>query len=241
MIKTLLVFIVVFMFILATVLVNHSSRLTSNEKKIVETDKKVKGLEFVTDEIVLYQTIEEYLWRNQIGMNYEEVTECTRIIYQYHKRYGIDGYVNPIGLNYDMILAMIDYESLFNKEAVSPAGALGLMQLMPFMMRQQMKKIFEKEDISDKDLIEFAFTPRLNLVCGLELMVKYQLMFMSDNHASPTDWKLALSYYNWSAEAVAQMMKAMGKDEPKASLNYAIEVEKRMRKYQELIFFEDNE
>lgn len=65
------------------------------------------------------------------------------------------------GLDPQLVLGLIQYESNFRKYAVSPAGARGYMQVMPFWLRQI--------GSSDQDL----FTLRANLRYGCTILRHY--------------------------------------------------------------------
>ena len=65
------------------------------------------------------------------------------------------------GLDPQLVLGLIQYESNFRKYAVSPAGARGYMQVMPFWLRQIGQ--------SDQDL----FTLRTNLRYGCTILRYY--------------------------------------------------------------------
>lgn len=65
------------------------------------------------------------------------------------------------GLAPEIVLAVIQVESAFQQEAVSSAGALGLMQIMPFWVAELGRPV---DDL---------FDPRLNLRYGCTILAHY--------------------------------------------------------------------
>lgn len=82
------------------------------------------------------------------------------------------------GLDPQLVLAVIDVESSFNRYALSNAGARGLMQVMPFWKRE----IGEQDD----DL----YNPLISLRYGCQILRHYM-----DKHSKLSD---ALAAYNGS-------------------------------------------
>jgi soluble lytic murein transglycosylase-like protein len=78
----------------------------------------------------------------------------------------------------DLVLALIEVESRFNTWAVSPAGAVGLMQVMPFWPRQLGVQ---------NQLVRVA--PNIRMGCEI---LRYYLRV--EHH----DWTRALARYNGS-------------------------------------------
>ena len=78
----------------------------------------------------------------------------------------------------DLILALMDVESRFDPWAVSPVGAVGLMQVMPFWPRQLGM---------ENQLVRVA--PNIRMGCEI---LRYYLRM--ENH----DWTRALARYNGS-------------------------------------------
>jgi soluble lytic murein transglycosylase-like protein len=78
----------------------------------------------------------------------------------------------------DLVLALMEVESRFDRWAVSPAGAVGLMQVMPFWPRQLGM---------ENQLVKVA--PNIRMGCEI---LRYYLRV--EHH----DWTLALARYNGS-------------------------------------------
>ena len=78
----------------------------------------------------------------------------------------------------DLVLALIEVESRFDRWAVSPAGAVGLMQVMPFWPRQLGVQ---------NQLVQIA--PNIKMGCEI---LRYYLR--AENH----NWSRALARYNGS-------------------------------------------
>lgn len=92
-----------------------------------------------------------------------------------------------------LICAVIRTESRFDPDAVSAAGARGLMQLMPKTYEWLMTKLGEEPSE------ELALDPRTNIRCGT-----YQL---SRLYARFGDWTAALAAYNAGEGIVSQWLK----------------------------------
>jgi soluble lytic murein transglycosylase-like protein len=78
----------------------------------------------------------------------------------------------------DLVLALMEVESRFDRWAVSPAGAVGLMQVMPFWPRELGVQ---------NQLVKVA--PNIRMGCGI---LRYYLRVEHRN------WTLALARYNGS-------------------------------------------
>ena len=82
------------------------------------------------------------------------------------------------GLDPQLVLAVIDIESNFNRHALSHAGAQGLMQVMPFW-----KDVYGRPD-------DDLYNPLISLRYGCSILRHYM-----DLHSNPID---ALAAYNGS-------------------------------------------
>jgi soluble lytic murein transglycosylase-like protein len=86
----------------------------------------------------------------------------------------------------DLLRAIVKVESGFNARAISPKGAMGLMQLMPATARR-----FGVEDKAD------LFTPGVNLEAGARYLAHLKQLF-------PGQLDLAIAAYNAGEGAVIQ-------------------------------------
>ena len=95
----------------------------------------------------------------------------------------VEGYAEAYGVPEGLVYAVIRTESSFDSGAVSPVGAVGLMQLMPSTF----------EWLTDDKLFEhlesgMLYDPETNIKYGT-----YCLSFLYDRYG---DWELALAAYN---------------------------------------------
>jgi soluble lytic murein transglycosylase-like protein len=132
-----------------------------------------------------------------VSENLREKRDFDPIIEQAGQKYGVEP---------SLIKAVIQAESSGNPKAVSPAGAQGLMQLMP--------KTAAELGVYD------PFNPAQNIMGGTrylrQLLDRYQ-----------GDRKLALAAYNWGMGNVENHLKSM----PRETCNYIVKVENYYRDY----------
>ena len=100
--------------------------------------------------------------------------EANRVTARYRDKEGLELRLTP-----ELVLAVIDVESHFNRYAVSSAGAVGLMQVMPFWPR--------KLGVDNRLFGNVEFNVRM----GCEILAYY--MRMEHN-----DYRRALARYNGS-------------------------------------------
>ena len=103
------------------------------------------------------------------------------------------------GLDPKLITAVVQTESDFNAQAVSPVGAQGLMQLMPATAA----------DLGVTD----AFDPEQNIQAGS----KYLKQLMDRYHG---DTKLVLAAYNWGMDNIERNPERM----PSETVNYVAKI-----------------
>ena len=97
----------------------------------------------------------------------------------------------------DLVLAIMSVESWFDPRAKSPAGARGLMQVMPFWRNEC------GDDLYDIDI---------NIKCGIKIYRKYEKMFKRMD--------MVLTAYNRGPAAVKRDLRA-GKD-PRTNYAWSI-------------------
>lgn len=123
-----------------------------------------------------------------------------------------DAMINNIALNYDLepafIKAVVHVESAFNPNAVSHAGAMGLMQLMP-----NTAKLY--------NLKPHEFDPKRNLIAGIRHMNMLMNRYGEDK-------KLSLAAYNAGEGAVS---KYNGIPPYRETIDYVAKVMKLYNKY----------
>jgi soluble lytic murein transglycosylase-like protein len=119
-------------------------------------------------------------------------------------------------LGYDplMFLAVIHVESSYNHKAVSPVGAVGLMQLMPSTAAGLAKYL--RMDWR----AELAMEPVVNVRLGVRYLVQLRKSFHS--------WDLALTAYNRGAGATRKIVRESGGLPENIRDSYATKV---LRKY----------
>ena len=93
-------------------------------------------------------------------------------------------------IDYELLQAVVATESGFNAQAVSPKGALGLMQLMPATAEQYGVRADPKRTQEAK-----LFDPRINIAAGSRYLSYLLKMFKGD-------FELAVAAYNAGEGAV---------------------------------------
>lgn len=123
--------------------------------------------------------------------------------------------------NYDplFVAAVIKSESAFNPEAVSPRGAIGLMQIMPetgrFIMGAS-KSEWRKERLKD---------PALNVRLGIAYLKYLESKFGPVKHH-------ILIAYNWGPANLSRILKGKSSAIPKETARYSTAVRKDHERWQ---------
>ena len=95
----------------------------------------------------------------------------------------VEVYAEAYGVPEGLVYAVIRTESSFDSGAVSPVGAVGLMQLMPSTF----------EWLTDDKLVEHLES---GMLYDPETNIKYGTYFLSFLYDRYGDWELALAAYN---------------------------------------------
>ncbi len=109
----------------------------------------------------------------------------------------VNGISSEYKINPLLILSVMREESRFNSGAVSRAGALGLMQLMPYTARRMARLLgYEDDLLSDEEIL----SPSVNITLG-----SYYLGRLLDEFGSVP---VAVAAYNAGENAVRRWLKA---------------------------------
>jgi tetratricopeptide (TPR) repeat protein len=122
------------------------------------------------------------------------------------RRFGteIEDLAKKAGVDPDLVLAIIRQESVFNPQARSPVGAMGLMQLMPATARLEVKKLTDDYLPADERrlLRQRAEAPLNLLTAETNLAIGvHHVRSLLDKYKSPV---YVLSAYNASPSAAAR-------------------------------------
>lgn len=119
---------------------------------------------------------------------------CITVLYLVYipKKYGelVSGYAAEYGVEEDLVFAVIRAESNFRADAVSTAGAQGLMQLMPSTARFISECVGEDLDVD---------VPEDNIRMGI-----WYIAYLQKKFAGPAE---VLAAYNAGEGAVRQWLK----------------------------------
>lgn len=174
---------------------------------------------------ILNKSADEKLQKSMYPIKYENYVE------KYSEEYGVD---------ICLVYGVIRTESNFNPEAVSSAGAIGLMQLMPdtFLWLQNYRTQFMPDKILDSDEL---YDPKTNIEYGV-----YLLRFLLDRYEGNTS--LAICAYNagygnvddWLANGTISASNVLAENVPfPETSNYLTKVSSAADVYKELYFTDD--
>ena len=110
-------------------------------------------------------------------------------------------YAPPAGVEPAIVLALMRQESSFDEQIVSPAGARGLMQLMPATATAVARKLGEQPDLA-----ALTAEPGINMRLGTAYLRSLMDQFGA--------WPLALAAYNAGPRRVQDWITANGDPRP---------------------------
>jgi len=161
--------LLILLFITIGILAGIVAYYEKNEKKYKSMENDFKNYQFLIVKSEYYTKVSDLIWgkdsrRCDAGL----ILKIERI------RKEIDS-----TLSLDLILSLIAIESGFNKYAISKAGAVGLMQILPSTAREIDSTIYNPEQLFDEER---------NLRIGISYLSKLNKLFQNPD--------LALLAYN---------------------------------------------
>ena len=150
--------------ICATLLAASASAQQFGNRSADDVDPELRGLlkQAIAESDSFVDRFDAEVWLTDMSTRLsrqvpdaEERLEILRIVHKQATRSG----VAP-----ELVLAVIDVESNFDRYAISSAFALGLMQVMPFWL--------EELDLSDTDFNQL-FEMELNVLLGCQILKYY--------------------------------------------------------------------
>jgi soluble lytic murein transglycosylase-like protein len=127
----------------------------------------------------------DYLERRESGLSQSEIPEVAAAIVGESRRYGLDP---------NLVLAVIHIESRGNVFALSPAGAMGIMQIMP-ATGEELAWELEIPWTGSQTLFE----PIMNIRMGVAYLKQLEDRF--------GDLSIALAAYNWGPGAIDRRIR----------------------------------
>ena len=136
-------------------------------------------------------------------------------------------YSNEYSVPSELVFAIIKVESDFDPQALSHAGAMGLMQMIPSTYEWLASKLGEE--------------PRVALLYDPETNIKYCTYYLSYLYSRFGTWEKAIIAYNWGEGNFSNFLEEEGYTEGdynsipvKETRNYVKKVMHHWKKYNEL-------
>ena len=148
------------------------------EEQISFQQKRIRELE---ERIQILKAIDDF----EIGFNQEEVNQLGDVVYAESRKYGYD----PM-----FVMAIILTESSFRKDQESSAGALGLMQVVPYV----------GADVAPRAGVDWGGSKTLH---ESESNIKVGTRFLFEQILKFGDVKKALVSYNMGETALRDLMR----------------------------------
>lgn len=145
--------------------------------------------------------------RNSLPVGFERIL--------FPRRYSdlVQTYSSKLGIDADLVFAVMRQESVFAKEAMSPVGAMGLMQLMPTTAALEITKLPHNYVTSDQRAVIqkvpgdglILFDPEVNVPLGVHHLARLLQLYKSP--------VFALTAYNASPAATIKWKKTIATDD----------------------------
>lgn len=145
-----------------------------------------KATELQPSDPMLAVVIDRFTSRRRMGLTGPEIETVARAIIDVSKQHDID---------LSLVLAVIHVESRYNAFAVSPVGALGLMQILPSTGRE----VAAQQGI-DWVGPQTLFDPVVNVRLGVAYLKQ-----LSDRYGNTS---IALAAYNWGPGRIDRRVRA---------------------------------
>jgi soluble lytic murein transglycosylase len=152
----------------------------------------LKGLRIANGESLLAPRLEEGIYGRD-----PDAKRFLQLLYPLPARFGIQEKARQRGLDPFLVAGLIHQESVFMYDAISPAGAIGLMQIMPATGRRVAEKI-GLEGFSVASLEE----PEVNVIIGTAYLEGLASRYEED-------WPKVFAAYNAGPGAVARWTALM--------------------------------
>ncbi len=176
--KPIAFLLVVIYFVQSGLLVYLIADKFNLEKQISFQQRQINELE---ERLQIFKAIDDF----QIGFNNEEVDQLAEVIFSESRKYGYD----PM-----FVMAVIMTESSFRKGQISPKGARGLMQVVPFVGAD----VASRAGV-DWEGTETLYEPEQNIKVGTRHLFEQILKF--------GDVKKALVSYNLGETRLRSLMR----------------------------------
>ena len=140
----------------------------SSKKK---TNDKKKNVSFIigAGSLVMLIVVPIVLFVISLMLHKESAGDFTKSLYPIKYESYVESYSKEFGVDVCLVYGVIRTESGFDPEAVSQAGAIGLMQLMPdtFTWLQNYRTNFMPEKLIDSSKL---YDPKTNIEYGTYLL-----------------------------------------------------------------------
>jgi len=225
-----------------------ADQIKTKQGKIVD-EKNAPG--FIEKEVLPKAHIEGESFQGEDGIERIKVMVEVPLIRDHLKARAIkyQNYINKYAKEYALdpclIYSMIETESYFNEKAKSPAGAYGLMQLIPrYGAREAYQYLYNKDIIVPKEQL---YIPGVNICLGSAYIKLLKERYYGNVSDTNKNQYLSIASYNWGPTAVKakivnrcdlqnmghkELFSFIRKNSPQETSDYLKRVTERMPKYQ---------